>query len=70
MPRAYLNNISRCDKLNMSIHVVLRQQNDFDGKDSWCESTLTIRGTELERAKRRLVKEDVVEDVFWPRVAL
>ena len=33
----------------MSIHVVLRQQNDFDGRDSWCESTLTIRGTELEK---------------------
>ena len=48
VPRAYLN-ISSCDKLNMSIHVVLRQQNDFDGRDSWCESTLTIRGTELEK---------------------
>ena len=33
----------------MSIHGVLCQQNDFDSRDSWCESPLTIRGTELEK---------------------
>ena len=70
VPRAYLN-ICRCESAQrMSIHVVVRQQNDFDGRDSWCESTLTRDQKDwiAEGAKRRWWRR-MLEAVFWPRVA-